>query len=227
VGSVPAIEPVDLSPASLRTRFRQQCAATRDVYQNWQIRVHRCLSWLDRAVEFPEAELEARFLFLWIALNSLYSRWDAGKNAPDGDSAARSAFLDRICRMDAGRVAVVLHGNHGLLKRVLGDPYLSQIFWRNPDDPKSKGRATEDVHRLDCHLKRREYATVLKQALDRVFVLRGQIVHGASTRGSRLNRAGLKYGTQLLGHVVPAIVHIVIERCCGDDWSELCYPPEP
>jgi len=148
-------------------------------------------------------------------------------NAPDGDSQARCDFLDRICRMDNLLIGSTLHKHHGLIKRVLGDPYMSQIFWRNPNHPKAKGWATADVNWLDCHLKKREHAVILKQVLDRIFVLRGQIVHGASTRGSRLNRTALKYGTQTLHQLVPVLLHIVIEQGCGDDWPELCYPPEP
>jgi hypothetical protein len=219
--------PLDLSPQALRPRFKKRCLATNNVHQNWQIRVHRALSWLVRALEFPEEELEAKFLFLWIALNSLYSRWNQGINAPDADSHARSDFLDRVCRMDARLVALTLHQHHGLIKRILADPYLSAVFWRDPNHPKAKGWATEDMHRLDCHLKNREYATVLRQVLDRLFVLRGQIVHGASTRGSRWNRAALRYGAQTLQRIVPVLLHVVIENGCGDDWPELCYPPEP
>lgn len=48
-----------------------------------------------------------------------------------------------------------------------------------------------------------------------------------STRGSRWNRTALKYGIQTLQQLVPVLLHVVIERGCGDDWPELCYPPEP
>ncbi len=104
---------------------------------------------------------------------------------------------------------------------------MSPIFWRNPGHPKAKGWATQDVNHLDQHLKNREYGEVLHQVMERLFVLRGQIVHGASTRGSRHNRSALRFAAQLLEQFVPAILHIVIERGCGDDWPELCYPPAP
>ena len=94
-------------------------------------------------------------------------------------------------------------------------------------NPKAKGRATQDVNHLDQHLKQHDYAEVLNQTMERLFVLRGQIVHGASTRGSRHNRSALKTAAQLLEQFVPVFLHIVIERGCGDDWPELCYPPEP
>ena len=46
-----------------------------------------------------------------------------------------------------------------------------------------------------------------------------------STGGSRLNRAQVKYCLQTLVVLVPVIQLIVIEKGCGDDWPELCYPP--
>ncbi len=218
---------LELDPAALRARYKRHCATTDGIYQNWQIRLHRSLSWFARAVEFPEDELEARFLYLWIALNSLYSRWDPERNAPDVDTHARTRFIERVCTLDPGVLGEALHTHRGLVRAILGDPYLSSIFWRNPDDPKAKGRATQDVNYLDRHLKHREHALLLNQVLDRLFILRGQIVHGASTRGSRLNRTALRRGTQALGQFLPLILHVVIELGCDDDWPALCYPPEP
>src|SRR5271154_5693203 len=81
-----------LTGDALKARFRQLSLQTNNVHQNWQIRVHRAISWLRRADELPELT-EARFLFFWITLNSLYSRWDVETNAPGRDTEARSRFV--------------------------------------------------------------------------------------------------------------------------------------
>lgn len=214
-----------LTPSALKARFKQRCGETNNVHQNWQIRIHRSLSWLARAIEFPADELEARFLFLWIALNSLYSRWDAATNAPEPDSTSRREFLSRLCADDPPTIKLLCHQHRPLLKRMLADPYLSATFWKSPDHPKAKGWATQDVNHLDHHFRDKQYAVVLTQAMDRLFILRGQIVHGASTRGSRHNRTALRTAVQLLEQLLPPIVQICIERRCGDDWPDLCYPP--
>jgi hypothetical protein len=195
------------------------------VHQNWQIRVHRSLSWFKRATQFEAEQPEARFLFLWIALNSLYSRWNPQKNAPDLDGTSRQDFLQRIVRWKASFIADKLHHHRGLVKKILADPYLSEVFWRSPDDPKSKGWATQDESYLDKNFKNHDYARVLTQVMQRLFVLRGQIVHGASTGGSRLNRPALRYCLIFAEILIPVMQHIVIECGCGDDWPELCYPP--
>jgi hypothetical protein len=222
-----AVIPTTYDAADLRARFKARCRATGDVHQNWQIRVHRSLSWLTRGLEFPESEPEARFLYLWIALNSLYSSWNAEHNAPQSDSTARKRFLHWLCAQDLELIAQQLHQHRGLIKRLLGDPYLAAQFWRNPNHPKAKGWAAQDANHLDQHLKARAYDRLLEQTMDRLFILRGQIVHGASTRGSRHNRSALSYAIKTLERFVPACLHITIEHGCNDDWPEICYPPAP
>lgn len=58
-----------------------------------------------------------------------------------------------------------------------------------------------------------------------MYVLRGQIVHGAATRGSRLNRDTLLQAVELFeGFLVP-MLHLAVEHGAHDDWPPLCYPP--
>lgn len=172
-----------------------------------------------------EAQPEARFLYLWIALNALYSRWNAEKNQPDGDGPSRTAFFRQACRMDDRLFAALLHRHRGLAKKILQNPYIAASFWRDPEHPKAKGWATEDANYLDRNLKDFEHTKVLEQVMDRLFVLRGQIVHGASTGGSKLNRSSLSTAMKFLEIFVPVIVHVVIEHGASDDWAELCYRP--
>lgn len=214
-----------LTPDALKARFKQKCLLTNNVHQNWQIRVHRSLSWFKRGAAFADDQPEARFLYSWIAFNCLYSRWNVEKNAPDTDAHARRDFVSRLCRMDGPTVGQLLQHSRGLVKKLLEDPFLSEVFWRDPGHPKAKGWATQDSNYLDRNFKDGEYRRVVEQVLDRLFVLRGQIVHGASTGGSRLNRASLRYCLQMLQLLVPPIQQVVIEHGCNDDWPDLCYPP--
>ena len=58
----------------------------------------------------------------------------------------------------------------------------------------------------------KRWLELLTLALDRVYVLRGQIVHGAATRGSKLNRAVLKQSGQVLEGLLPPMLHLAIEH---------------
>src|SRR3954468_7416793 len=160
---------------TLRARFKQLQLETNNVYQNWQIRVHRSLSWYKRALALPDDQPETRFLLLWIALNCLYSRWDAERNAPAQDAASRKAFLGRLCDWDPGLVGRMLRRYRPLAKKLLEDPFLSNTFWRDPDNPKAKGWGAADANYLDANLRAGDHCKLLGQVVDRLYVLRGQL----------------------------------------------------
>ena len=71
----------------------------------------------------------------------------------------------------------------------------------------------------------RKWGLILELALERIALLRGQIVHGAATRGSRLNRQSLQRCRKVLEALLPAVLQLVIEHRADDDWPPLCYPP--
>jgi hypothetical protein len=75
-----------ISHAELRARFKEICGATQNRFQNYQIRVHRALSWWERAGQLdPEDNPEGRLLFAWIAFNALYGSWNDGGGGPASD----------------------------------------------------------------------------------------------------------------------------------------------
>ena len=57
---------------ALRRRFRAIPKETRDANQAFSVRVWRALSWLERSEAAGEADLEGRFIPLWIAFNALF-----------------------------------------------------------------------------------------------------------------------------------------------------------
>src|SRR5262245_2573396 len=86
---------------ALRQRFKTRCSETDQRFQNWQIRVHRSLSWFERAIDTdPEDQPDGRLLYGWIAFNALYGRWDnqAGFAAPD--MGAWRDFLGTVLQQD-------------------------------------------------------------------------------------------------------------------------------
>jgi len=66
----------------LRTKFKSLPGNRKEANQSFAIHVHRALSWIERAAKQPG--LETRFIFQWIAFNSLYGQ------AREGLPTARS-----------------------------------------------------------------------------------------------------------------------------------------
>jgi hypothetical protein len=52
-----------------------------------------------------------------------------------------------------------------------------------------------------------------------------QIVHGAATHGSQLNRVALGRCITLMDHLLCTILQIWIENGADEDWGLMCYPP--
>lgn len=67
---------------------------------------------------------------------------------------------------------------------------------------------------------------VLSIVLDRLYVLRNQLVHGGATWDSHANREQLRDGAAILGQLVPAILHLMM-RDDAPDLGEVAYPMIP
>lgn len=173
----------------------------------------------------PDTENDVRFMVLWVAINSLYARWDNLRNTPHYDSDSRNAFLEMVYGWDQTTFNGLISAKRGLILKHLENPFLSGVFWRDPHHPDAKTHATEDARHLDNNFKNKSHLKVLKQAFDRLYVLRGQLMHGAATGGSKLNRKTLNYGVLLLMSVMPTILETTIDYGSHDDWHDLCYPP--
>jgi hypothetical protein len=47
----------------------------------------------------------------------------------------------------------------------------------------------------------------------------GQLIHGASTFGGKLNRTAPRRSTQMLGHLLPAVLLVIIDQGADVDWG--------
>ncbi len=208
----------------LRKRFKEICEATDQQFQNYQIRVHRALSWLERALEVDSNDQpDGRLLYSWIAFNSLYGVWDEETGFPAKDQDAWQTFVGRLLDLDKGELlAKQLVAIRPQVLALLENKFLDPRFWREPQV--SRGHRGQYHRALTIYIEKR-WRDLLTMALDRVYVLRGQIVHGAATRGSKLNRVVLKQCSEVLEGLLPPMLCLAIEHGAHDNWPPLCYPP--
>jgi hypothetical protein len=69
------------------------------------------------------------------------------------------------------------------------------------------------------------WGMILDRVVDRIYLLRCQLTHGAATYGGSLNRRSLKHCATMLGHLMPAVILVVIDHGRDEDWGPMCYPP--
>lgn len=223
-----------VEPACVTDRLRaawkphKRRLAENDPRNPTNIRVHRALSWLDAAEDpcLGETADDERLLFRWIAFNALYSRWDAQRLEPCGDQASFRAFLGEVLALDAGgAVGTLLREHKPLVLTLLDNSFLSRSFWKDPSIERSQrwSRKRQDAQQL---FAREDWGSLLEAAFEPVYFLRCQLVHGASTRGSSMNRASLRHGNALLALAVPVLLAVVIDHGMDADWGPLCYPPQ-
>jgi hypothetical protein len=64
---------------------------------------------------------------------------------------------------------------------------------------------------------------VLSILFDRLYVLRNQLLHGGATWNSAANRAQVRDGAALLGHLLPLFIDLMMDNP-GEDWAMPLYP---
>ena len=190
-------------------------------------RLHRAISWLHCA-EASVADIDTRFIFLWIAFNAAY----AGDFGESSEREQVADFLHRAVESDAGgRLHAALFEQFcGPIRTLLENRYVFEPFWRalrehdSSERWKSKLEASNKVA-MKAVLDRRTNV-LLGIVLDRLYVLRNQLVHGGATWNSSINRSQLRDGCAILGSVVPTVISIMLDGD-GFDIGPVAYPPLP
>ena len=190
------------------------------------IRIHRACSWLSVVENMGDKpDYDSALIHQWIAFNALYGQWDDQRREPKPDRECWRRFLDRILSLDTdGHVGEVLTGQRRLVMDLLDDEYLSSFFWQEPS-PRRAGQSRKAKYDAQTWYIERNWTMVLDRLLERVYLLRCQLVHGAATHGSKLNRRALHRCSGLLSALLPAVLLVLIDRGPDEDWGTMCYPP--
>jgi hypothetical protein len=190
------------------------------------IRFHRACSWLERADSFvAAAEPDLALVCQWIAFNSLYGQWDSDRREPKPDGTCWRQFLSRAVALDQSkRLPVALQEHRELVISILDDQYLSDYFWAEPGAHRAKQSKKSKFNARTWYLEGR-WSLLLERVVERIHLMRCQLVHGAATHGSRLNRASLEKCCNMLGHLMPVVLSIIACEGAEEDWGHMCYPP--
>jgi hypothetical protein len=124
---------------ALKTRHRLERESH---HPNLTLRVHRPLSWLNRAEQADD--IDGRFIFLWIAFNSAYAT-DIDEQYRLSEQSTFKAFLDKLCALDtANRIENLVWSEFsGSIRALLDNPFVFQSFWDDQNGKISEQQWTE------------------------------------------------------------------------------------
>ena len=191
------------------------------------IRVHRAFSWIAHVENLKaDTDLDTALICRWIAFNALYGQWNTETRDPVPDRRAWQAFLQRMLALDeSGHFADALTGHRRLVMSILDDEYLSGFFWEDPSHERARKSKKSKYDARTWYLEQR-WALILERLVERIYLIRCQLIHGAATYGGKLNRASLRHCSTMLALLLQAMLLIMVDHGADEDWGTMCYPPQ-
>ena len=217
-----ATAPPSRSNASQLAQLVQRHQAMVAVQRNaFTLRMHRALSWLQRAVD-EKADDDVAFMCLWIAFNAAYAQDNGGHTDNASERQTFRNFVAEACRLDIDKAlpALVWQVFPGPIRVLLDNQYLFQPFWEALNNPCADGstpahwREAFDEARVRVHraLAQQDTERVLYEVFVRLYTLRNQLMHGGSTWNSSVNRTQVRDGRDLLTRVLPVMLDVMMQN---------------
>lgn len=199
-----------------------------DQPEGLRVRIHRAISWLARA-EREVDDPDAAFIFLWIALNAAYAH-EFGFEERELVQIRR--FITVVVGHDLEQHlhTVLFRQFSGPIRTLIDNKFVYEPFWRALREHDGSGRWEQqfsDSREIAMRAVLDKHVDVLLQViLDRLYMLRNQLVHGGTTWASSVNRAQLRDGVAILGTLVPVILTLMVEMKDVDLGQEI-FPALP
>lgn len=179
-----------------------------------QLRLHRSISWLRRS-EKEVANVDAQFIFLWIAFNAVYAG-ELGSEMPERTQLAE--FIVVLLSVDENKHlhGIVFERFTGPIRTLVENRFVFEPFWRALREHDSIRRWEQKFSiSKKAALKAvvaGQTGVVLGVVFDRFYVLRNQLIHGGATWNSGMNRMQVGDGARLMMELVPAIIDLILDH---------------
>jgi hypothetical protein len=212
-------------------RLKERHRAERHAWpENLSLRVHRALSWLNRAEQLGgQDDLAGQFIFLWVAFNAAYAT-EIDEKYGESEQQTFRAFLQKLAELDAARKrfeSLTWQEFPKSIRVLLDNRYVFADFWhwQNGSLTEAEFQAKFAAANKAAHvaLGRQDTVTVLSIVLSRIYVLRNQLVHGGATWGSSINREQLRDCTNFMAKLVPLVIEVMMDHP-ATLWGQGTYP---
>lgn len=208
--------------------LKQELRRKRDnMQENHAVRLHRAVSWLACAEEQRE-NLDLAFISLWIAFNACYSV-DDGSDYMLSERQKFQDFLYKLVKHDADKAIYncLWKEFSGPVKALINNHYVFKPFWdaqyQGGDESIWKPRYEKSQKAAMTFLAKQKVPELLGVVLDRLYILRNQMMHGGATYQSQVNREQVRDGANMLFVLLPNIISIMMDSE-NEDWGEIYYP---
>ena len=191
------------------------------------VRVHRCLSWLNRAEQANE-DCDAAFIFFWISFNAAYAE-EINDGAIIGERSAFDGYFRKQIELDTSNQIydAIWEKFSDSIRLFIDNQYIFQPFWKFHNQVEGyedwMDRFDSSKRQFNGALARHDTRTILSMLFDRLYVLRNQLVHGGATWNSKVNRDQLTDCASFLGKLVPHVIQLMLDNP-NTLWGDAVYP---
>ena len=203
------------------SKLKDQQRALRDTLpEAHAVRLWRASSWLECA-EAQQGNLDLQFISLWIAFNACYSV-DEEKPQNIGERDLFQRFTHKLVKHDAtGKIHQTLMQTYsGPIRTLITNQHVFAPFWdaqrlianNEPDTTEWKTRFDKASKTAMLFLMEKKVPELLSVVLDRLYVLRNQLMHGGATWNSSVNRAQVRDGRALLARLLPVMLGVMMSN---------------
>ena len=232
-GSLTAIPIIALDQTWRNVRERSDTGQSHEAVK---IRLHRAFSWAIRAIDFDDgADSDGFFLYHWIAFNALYAKWKPRSEGTIEEWSIRRDFLEDMAERDAeGHIQQYLKANRATCDRLLSEEHLHTFYWADPTPESARKARSKSREAGKSYHAKDTIEGVLLPLIDRIAMLRGQLVHGQATFDSKVNRDLVETAGELVRGILIQLLTIIIgdrfnigEAAWEESslWEPLPFPP--
>lgn len=188
------------------------------------IRLHRAISWLEASEKAHSIDLA--FISCWIGFNALYSSSEI--DSPKQESKKIWNFIKELSKSDQDDKLWILlcSENKSLTDKIVENELLFINFWNSMHNQLEHWEESffYSNQEIKIFYDQKNVAKYVSAIMQRIYLLRNQLVHGGATHQGRMNRVQVEHCNRLMNKLLPCMISIMMQYP-KKNWGELCYPP--
>ena len=195
-----------------------------------QTRLWRAVRWYQCAERYVEDDADVCFIALWIALNACYANHAPGQRKKykkgNWELFKFKLFANTLVSLDQeDALCNCFQRNAQLLRDLINNQYVFEPFWRSLAAGNKKWEPAFEgaKKRAERALDGGDATALLGLVLERLYVLRNQLLHGHATYEGNKNRDQVIDGKNILMEILPIIIRLMIDHPHG--WGPIAYRP--